>query len=341
MEWVETTGKSIEDAKEAALDELGVDEQDAEFEVIDEPRLGLFGRLRSEGRVRARVRPVAAPSKDDRRRRARSGSKSSSDPGAKVSDARNDDASPDEGSRTTAASPGEAPPRSAPAASRRQEDRLQQAEAEVAQPPADAASGTDPGGRQQGPTPAPSTRSPSTERGGERNRSATSDRDPRRREGTEVEVSLEEQGRIAEEFLHGLVDEFGLAAEIAATRPDEDTLDLALSGEGLGLLIGPKGATLLAIQDLTRTVVQRRTGASHGRIHVDVGGYRQKRSEALRRFAHQVADEVKSSGARKALEPMSAPDRKVVHDALTDIEGVSTMSEGEDARRRVVILPSD
>ncbi|MDQ2726148.1 MAG: single-stranded DNA-binding protein, partial [Actinomycetota bacterium] len=98
-------------------------------------------------------------------------------------------------------------------------------------------------------------------------------------------------------------------------------------------------ATLLAIQDLTRTVVQRKTGASNGRIHVDVSGYRQKRSEALSRFARQVAEEVRSTGARKALEPMSAPDRKVVHDALTDVEGVSTASEGEDAARRVVILP--
>ena len=60
MEWVETTGKTVEEAKDAALDQLGVDEQDAEFEVIEEPRTGLFGRTRGEARVRARVRPDAA-----------------------------------------------------------------------------------------------------------------------------------------------------------------------------------------------------------------------------------------------------------------------------------------
>ena len=60
MEWVETTGRTVEEAKELALDQLGVDEVDAEFEVLEEPKLGLFGRLRSEARVRARVKPCAA-----------------------------------------------------------------------------------------------------------------------------------------------------------------------------------------------------------------------------------------------------------------------------------------
>ncbi|MST34570.1 hypothetical protein GHK86_17810, partial [Acidimicrobiaceae bacterium USS-CC1] len=71
MEWVETTGRTIEEAKEAALDELGVDEQDAEFQILEEPKLGLFGRIRSEGRVRARVRPTTPRAKEDRRDRRR------------------------------------------------------------------------------------------------------------------------------------------------------------------------------------------------------------------------------------------------------------------------------
>src|SRR5687767_4435262 len=74
MEWVETTGKTVEEAKDAALDQLGVDEQDAEFEVLEEPRAGLFGRTRGEARVRARVRPTQPRPKVDRRdRRGRSG----------------------------------------------------------------------------------------------------------------------------------------------------------------------------------------------------------------------------------------------------------------------------
>src|SRR3954451_16346791 len=69
MEWVETTGRTLADAKEAALDQLGVDESDAEFEVLEEPRSGLFGRLRGEARVRARVRPTSPRPKAERRDR--------------------------------------------------------------------------------------------------------------------------------------------------------------------------------------------------------------------------------------------------------------------------------
>src|SRR3954449_3022643 len=75
MEWVETTGKTVEAAKDAALDELGVDEADAEFEVLEEPRRGLFGLLGSDARVRARVRPTVPRPKDDRRDRRRRGAK--------------------------------------------------------------------------------------------------------------------------------------------------------------------------------------------------------------------------------------------------------------------------
>src|SRR5437588_12589769 len=71
MEWVETTGRTVEEAKDAALDQLGVDEHDAEFDVVEEPKTGLFGRLRGEARVRARVRPTIPRPKEDRRDRRR------------------------------------------------------------------------------------------------------------------------------------------------------------------------------------------------------------------------------------------------------------------------------
>src|SRR5205085_11625397 len=71
MEWVETTGKTVEEAKEAALDQLGVHEDDAEVEVLEAPRVGLFGRMRGEARVRARVRPTRPRPKTERRDRRR------------------------------------------------------------------------------------------------------------------------------------------------------------------------------------------------------------------------------------------------------------------------------
>jgi spoIIIJ-associated protein len=154
-----------------------------------------------------------------------------------------------------------------------------------------------------------------------------------------MDVSLDEQGIVAREFLDGLVDRMSLEAQVDVTQPEEDTIELNLEGPDLGLLIGPKGATLLAIQDLTRTVVQRKTSAANGRIMVDVAGYRRKRKDALARFTRQVAAEVQATGTRRVLEPMSAADRKIVHDTVNGIEGVETVSEGEDPQRRVVILP--
>ncbi len=154
-----------------------------------------------------------------------------------------------------------------------------------------------------------------------------------------MDVSLDEQGIVAREFLDGLVGRMSLEAQVGVTQPEEDTIELNLEGPDLGLLIGPKGATLLAIQDLTRTVVQRKTSAANGRIMVDVAGYRRKRKDALARFTRQVAAEVQATGTRRVLEPMSAADRKIVHDTVNGIEGVETVSEGEDPQRRVVILP--
>ena len=76
------------------------------------------------------------------------------------------------------------------------------------------------------------------------------------------------------------------------------------------------------------------------RFRIDVGGYRERRREALARFAVSVADEVRSTGVQKALEPMNAADRKVVHDTINELDGVATTSEGEEPHRRVVILPA-
>jgi spoIIIJ-associated protein len=96
---------------------------------------------------------------------------------------------------------------------------------------------------------------------------------------------------------------------------------------------------LLALQELTRTVLQRQTPPTDGRLVLDVNGYRRRRQEALTRFAQQVAAEVKASNVKRALEPMPPSDRKVVHDAVNAVEGVVTISEGEEPYRRVVLVP--
>jgi len=156
---------------------------------------------------------------------------------------------------------------------------------------------------------------------------------------TDTELTIEEQAAIAESFTGGLVDAFDLGAEVAVTV-DDDTILVAIDGSSVGLLVGPKGATLTAIEELVRTVVQRQTDGHGARINVDVGGYRAKRREALEAFTRETAEKVLASGQPLALEPMSPPDRKVVHDAAGEIDGVATESEGEEPRRRVVLRPA-
>jgi spoIIIJ-associated protein len=297
MEWVETTGRTVEEAKDAALDQLGVDEQDAEFEVLEEPRVGLFGRLRSEARVRARVRPTRPRPKEDRRdkrKRQRSGRPSGGNGGEGAS------------AKAAGGASEEAPSEASPAKSERR-----------------------PGGSA----------------GNGKRRRSSSQRAPEteEREGeTQVteDVPLAEQGDVAKQFLDGLLQHFGAGGAAVVVREiDEETVEVAVDGDDLGLLIGQKGNTLSALQEVTRTVVQRRTGARNGRLLVDVAGYRQKRREALERFTRQVAEQVMASGVRRVLEPMHPADRKVVHDTANTIDGVTTTSEGEEPRRRVVILP--
>ncbi|MDQ3570065.1 MAG: KH domain-containing protein [Actinomycetota bacterium] len=150
---------------------------------------------------------------------------------------------------------------------------------------------------------------------------------------------MSEQAAAGRAFLEGLVAELGLSASVGSEELDEETVELTVDGTELGFLIGPKGATLAALQEVTRTVVQRRTGARNGRIMVDVAGYRRKRKLALERFTSDVAAQVKEMGTPRLLEPMSPADRKIVHDAVNQIDGVSTASEGEEPHRRVVISP--
>jgi spoIIIJ-associated protein len=294
VEWVEVTAKTIEEAKDEALDQLGVDESEAEFEVLEEPKAGLFGRLRSEARVRARVAPTAVRPKIERTSRRR-GRKERGD---------------DNGPAAAPASP--APVAAAPAASA---------------PPTPGRGGAG-GGR-----PANGGSRPRNDR---RSKPATDKGEAM----YDAQEPAGDAGEVGEEFLSGLISAFGVQGTVSRTLLDEgDTIELAVEGEDVGMLIGPRGATLAAIQELTRTVAQRKVAEGQPRIVVDVAGYRKDRREALERFTRDVAAQVVATGVVRVLEPMPPADRKVVHDTVNAIDGVSTTSEGEEPRRRVVIQP--
>ena len=309
MEWVEVTGRTVEEAKDAALDQLGVDESEAEFEVLAEPRAGLFGRLRVEARVRARVQPTAVRPKLDRGARRRGRKDRAGDDGGSVATGSGEPAVVEDETN------GEPMGRPSPAT-----------------PPAPAAA-TAPARSSNGGTRSATPRAARPER---RPTSAVE-----RGEGVyEAEEAVGDAGAVGEEFLRGLVSAFGVEGTVARHELDDgDTVELAIEGADVGMLIGSRGLTLAAIQELTRTVVQRQADDHQPRIFVDVGGYRKARREALERFTRDVAAQVVASGTERVLEPMPPADRKVVHDTANTIDGVSTASEGEEPRRRVVIIP--
>jgi spoIIIJ-associated protein len=373
VEWVETTGKTIDEAKDAALDRLGIDHDEAEFQVLEEPKAGLFGRVRGEARVRARVAPRVPRPKQERRERRRGGKERA--PAGRAPKK----AAPADGAATEGAAEPDADAEAAPAASVRRRGKAAasksgaakattaagkgaaaEAGSTLAEVPVDdgdtavaLATATDATDAPADDAPAPRSSRGRRPAGGaaraDRSKhadgttaAATNGSVGATEEGPDVTVTLDEQTALAEQFLSGLLDAFGLEGQLETSRVDESTSEIDITGDDLGLLIGPRGQTIVAIQELTRIVLQRHAeGSYEGRVRVDVSGYRQRRREALARFTEQVADQVRASGTRKALEPMNAADRKVVHDTANELEGVHTVSEGEEPRRWVVIVPND
>lgn len=293
MEWVETTGKSIDEAKDLALDRLGVAADDAEFDVVEEPKSGLFGRVRGEARVRARVMPTAVRPKQERRPRGRSQERDAD----KKSGGRTKTEPPS--SDETVADEGEAP-----------------SEEESRKPTASRTARPKPSKNKE-----------------------TKESDPMESERQQSDVTPQEVGEAAATFMSQLADAFGYDDSNAELAVDGTDLEVRLTGSELGLMVGPGGRTLTAIQDLVRVASQRRLGDHETRLRIDVGGYREKRRSALEKFAASVAAQVIETGEAKALEPMPSNDRKAIHDAIIEIDGVTSRSDGDDPRRRVVITP--
>ena len=153
-----------------------------------------------------------------------------------------------------------------------------------------------------------------------------------------TEVSIEEQTPVVESFLKGLVDAFGLEGTVTVTT-DEDVIVANVSGPQTEAMVGPRGSTIEAIHELTKTVLQRQTQAS-ARVRLDIAGYAERRRQALAIYADQLIDQVLAEGGEVMLEPMSAGDRKTIHDAVAAREGVRSYSEGE-APQRFVVIASD
>ncbi len=347
MEWVETTGQSVELAKEAALDRLGVDRSEAEFEVLEEAQTGWFGRVKAEARVRARVTPTTPRPKQERRDRGnkkggnrnnqRNKKRGGNNSGNNSGDTGNSGGGNRGGGKAAAAAGAAAVGGAGVAAA-----ATSGTDAGNSSPQPDGNANSNANG---GDTASTSGDTSATEDGG-RNRNNRNNKQSggkgKNNVQNESDMSVPDQAEVAKTFMEGLVEHMGLTGTVGIESVLEDEATVQVSGENVGLLVGPGGRTLNSLQELSRTVIQRHAGGSPaGRIRIDVGGYRARRKEALENFVGTIAAKVVETGKAQALEPMGSADRKIAHDAANDIAGVSTISEGEDPRRRVVIVPAD
>ena len=138
-------------------------------------------------------------------------------------------------------------------------------------------------------------------------------------------------------FLKGLLEHMDSAAEVKVYESEKGRYKVFLEGEKLGALIGRRGETLDAIQQLTNYSINRGSEKNRARVQVDAENYREKREQSLERLAEKVAGKVTKYRRNVTLEPMNAYERHVIHTALQDMPSVTTFSIGTEPNRRVVV----
>ena len=152
--------------------------------------------------------------------------------------------------------------------------------------------------------------------------------------GEEVRDEKSEQIRT---FLSGLLEHMDAKAEVKVYEVEKNRYKVILEGEKLGALIGRRGETLDAIQQLTNYSINRGGESKRARVQIDAENYREKREESLERLAQKVAGKVIKYRRNVTLEPMNAYERHVIHTALQDTQYITTFSIGTEPNRRVVV----
>ena len=151
------------------------------------------------------------------------------------------------------------------------------------------------------------------------------------------EECRDEKSEQIRSFLKGLLEHMDSAAEIKIYESEKGRYKVYLEGEKLGALIGRRGETLDAIQQLTNYSINRGSEKNRARVQVDAENYREKREQSLERLAEKVAGKVTKYRRNVTLEPMNAYERHVIHTALQDTPSVTTFSIGTEPNRRVVV----
>lgn len=144
-----------------------------------------------------------------------------------------------------------------------------------------------------------------------------------------------------ERFLKEILEKMHIVCDLKIEEVDGNIQIeiIAISDEDTGIVIGRRGETLDALQYLVNLVLNRHTD-SYTRVLIDIGGYRSRREESLKRLAEKMAIKAKKYRKPMRLEPMNPYERRIIHSAVQSIQGVNTTSEGEDPYRRVIIRPN-
>lgn len=177
----------------------------------------------------------------------------------------------------------------------------------------------------------------------ERDEDATSvdERDSEEGEGGLTVEDLDEEADAAADFVEGLLDAMDLPGSLKIrVDPEAIQAEVEVVDVGSGVLIGRRGQTLEAIQELLRSALQREF-QRRSRTVVDIEGYRARRLEKFLEKAEDVIDQVLDSGKSERLEPMDVFERKAIHHLVAQVDGVSSRSQGREPTRRVIIEPSD
>ena len=304
-----TTGKTIDEAVETALAQLGLTRDDVTYQVIALPKSGFFGIGAVPAKVQVTyeapdLKPAAPKAETPKTQEKKEEPKAEAAPRIALSSAS----------------------RSKPKA----EKKPAAPKAEEKKPAAPKAE-PKPVEKKSEPKAAPA---PKAEKKPERKApKAEIKAEPKREYIPAAPGSNEEK---IEQFIAGLLENMGSKAVPHCWAENDNSYRVELTGEGLGFLIGRRGETLDAIQHLANYAVNRSVDG-HVRINVDAECYREKREDSLRRYARKKAQQVLKNRRRTTLEPMNAYERHVIHAALQDMDNITTHSTGTEPNRRVVI----
>ena len=322
--FIETTGRSEEDAIAAALFQLGLDRDDVSVEVLERAKSGFFGFGSSPARVRVsydfgadevitkeepKVEPVVEKKAEPKVEKTEPVVLKKAEPKAEVVETTEVEEEVVEETILVAKTPAK------PAGERRERSR---------------------------------SRSRNRGRGQDRlqdgdeviiGKSEKKDHTPVSQAPTVPAAEDDEKAQRIASFLEGLMEHMGVESKPVIGVTEEGNYKVIMEGENLGAIIGRRGETLDAIQQLTNYCVNR--GASKRvRIHIDAEGYRAKREESLQHLALKVAGKVVKYRKNMTLEPMNAYERHVIHAALQDVPKVTTFSTGVEPNRRTVVCYS-